>query len=529
MASVRRYCPILVIGSGIAGCSAALTLAKLGKEVLLINAGEELSDGNSSLAQGGIIYQSTAGSKDAKSLAKDILDAGRHYNYERAVNWLCKEGPRCVEEVLINGVDVQFDRNQDGKFNLAREGGHSAPRILHVADFTGKAIMCALEEAIRAETNIKVLHGRSAIDLLTTHHHAKKSSLRYEVANRCLGAYVFNEKTGEPETIFSDWTVLATGGVGQVFLHSTNAQSCVGAGISMAFRAGVSLANLEFMQFHPTALYSKYSSRRPLITEAMRGEGGRLLDSAGKAFMERYDPRGDLAPRDIVAQSMLAEMQHSGENCLFLDTKRIEQDLPSRFPTVFDECMKMGIDIRKEPIPVVPAAHYFCGGILTDIFGRTSMRGLYAIGECACTGLHGANRLASTSLLEGLVWGVNSARDIAKRMAREKGLSSSLMKAVPDWQDEGDDKRDDPALIAQDWANIRTTMWNYAGISRTQARLRRAFEDMRVLVRNIHEFYKHTHISKRLVNLFHGSQTAYVIIQAAMRNPESMGCHHVEG
>lgn len=527
MSQNRRHAPVLVIGSGVAGCSAALTMADAGHDVLLANAGEELADGNSALAQGGIIYKAKSDDSDAKALEKDILVAGHHYNSRKAVRWLTRQGPVCVEEMLVRRVGAEFDRNAEGEFDLTREGGHSAPRILHTADYTGRAIMQAMATQVEAHPRITILHNRAAIDLLTTHHHAKTSPYRYEVENRCLGAYVFNEESGEPETILADWTVLATGGVGKVFLHSTNSPACVGAGISMAFRAGVSLANLEFMQFHPTALYSKHSSRRPLITEAMRGEGARLLDGMGREFMPRYDSRGDLAPRDIVAQAMLEEMQRNGAPCLFLDATHMEHDLERRFPTVFEECMEIGVDIRREPIPVVPAAHYFCGGILTSNTGQTSMRGLYAIGECACTGLHGANRLASTSLLEALVWGVNCGKDVSRNLERGRALPARLLAAIPDWKDEGDDGRDDPALVAQDWATIRNTMWNYVGISRNRARLRRAFEDLRVLVRNIHDFYKHTHISRRLVDLFHGSQTAYVITQAAMRNHESLGCHHV--
>lgn len=525
--AMRRRSQVLVIGSGIAGLSCALSLADKKCEVILLNADADMADGNSALAQGGIIYQSASGKRDAKALEKDILIAGHNYNSHKAVNFLCKQGPKIVEEILLDRAPVNFDKNEDGSFNLTREGGHSEARILHKADYTGKAIMDALAEKVEKHSKIRRLGNFAAIDLITTHHHAKRSQVRYEIENRCLGAYALNCDSGDAETFLADYTVLATGGVGQVFLHSTNSSACVGSGISMAYRAGVSLANLEFMQFHPTALYAKHGARRPLITESMRGEGATLLDSSGKPFMQKHDPRGDLAPRDIVAQAMLEEMQHSGAPHLFLDASSIEMDLEQRFPTVFNECVKIGIDIRKEPIPVVPAAHYFCGGILTDLTGRTSMRGLYAIGECACTGLHGANRLASTSLLEGLVWGVGSGGEIAKRLAREKEMPEALCALIPDWQVEGSmDDHDDPALVAQDWTQIRNTMWNYVGISRSTARLCRAFEGMRSLVRNIHEFYKHTRLSKRLVNLFHGAQTAYVITQAAMRNPESAGCHH---
>ncbi|MDO5483501.1 MAG: L-aspartate oxidase [Desulfovibrionaceae bacterium] len=524
MSQGRCHVPVLIIGSGLAGCTAALTLADAGCDVLLLSHHTTLGGGNSELAQGGIIYRADD-PDDSLHLEKDILTAGHNYNYRKAVRWLCRQGPACVEEMLVKRGGVTFDHTPDGAYDLTREGGHSAPRILHCADYTGLALMQGLTAQVLTHPRIRCLYRRSAIDLLTSHHHAKSSQLRYEIRNRCLGAYVLNEESGEPETILADWTVLATGGVGQIFQHSTNAPHCVGAAVSMAFRAGVDLANLEFVQFHPTSLYQERSSRRPLITEAMRGEGARLLDHKGQPFMFRHDPRGDLAPRDVVAKAMLKEMLHSGTPCLFLDVSGIRQDLSTRFPTVFEACRKAGIDISNEPIPVVPAAHYFCGGLLTDLRGRTSMQGLYAIGECACTGLHGANRLASTSLLEALVWGVSCGRDLA-RLATGAGIPKQLANAVPDWMHEGDERHDDPALVAQDWANIRHTMWNYVGISRNRARLRRAFEDMRDLVRHIHDFYKRTRISRPLVDLFHGSQSAYVITQAAMRNTRSLGCHY---
>ncbi len=534
--SQRRYVQFLIIGSGIAGATAALTLADQGLEVLLINCGEDLLDGNSTLAQGGIIYQSATTQEglppkpgqrhDARSLEHDILVAGHDYNYQRAVRWLSRKGPEYVEEILIKRAGIAFDKNADGSFHLTREGGHSVPRILHKADYSGRAIMEGLALQVAKHPHITCLHHKAAIDLLTTQHHARHAQCRYEVGNRCVGAYVLDTITGEPETILADWTILATGGTGRVFLHSTNAEACVGTGIAMAARAGVELSNLEFMQFHPTALFDQRSSRRPLITEAMRGEGAILLNAKHQPFMRKYDKRGDLAPRDIVSQAMMEEMLHSGSPYLFLDASRIELDLLQRFPTVFEQCQKIGIDIRKDPIPVVPCAHYFCGGILTDLHGRTSLKGLFAVGECACTGLHGANRLASTSLLEGLAWGASCGEYLGMLSQRSRSLSGKVRSAIPDWHDEGDEHADDPALVAQDWANIRNTMWNYVGISRTQARLRRAFEDMRVLVRHIHDFYKRTHISQSLIQLFHGSQTAYAITQAAMRNPQSIGCHH---
>ncbi|MEG2172401.1 MAG: L-aspartate oxidase [Desulfovibrionaceae bacterium] len=525
MAITRLYTPVLIIGSGIAGCTTALTLADSGHEVTLLNASPSLQGGNSELAQGGIIYQTESGD-DAKALEHDIMVAGHAYNYRKAVYQLCHMGPETVRSMLIERCHIDFDRKSDQHYHLTREGGHSAPRILHRADFTGRSIMEGLTDAVQKHPLITVLTRKSAIDLLTTRHHARKSDYRYHVENRCVGAYIFDEDSNQPMTILADWTVLATGGAGQVFLHSTNAAACVGSGISMAHRAGVTLSNLEFMQFHPTALYEEMSNRRPLITEAMRGEGARLLDAYNEPLMQRYDKRGDLAPRDVVAQSMLHEMLSTGAPCLYLDASHIQENLQTRFPTVFASCAHIGIDIRTEPIPVVPAAHYFCGGILADARGRTTLDGLYSVGECSCTGLHGANRLASTSLLEGLVWGACAGTDIAKRSSAKHVLSQRLRNAIPDWEPVGDEQNDDPALVAQDWASIRNTMWNYVGISRSTARLRRAFEDLRNLSRHIHDFYKRTRLSRRLVDLFHGSHTAYVITQAALRNKTSLGCHH---
>jgi L-aspartate oxidase len=521
----RTYTQALIIGSGIAGCVAALSLADAGCEVCLVNAGEGLDGGNSELAQGGIVYKPTGGD-DAAALERDILAAGHSHNYVKAVRLLCREGPRAVEEILLERARVPFERLGDGGLCRTREGGHSAARILFCADYTGRAIMDALKKVVAACPAIRVLTGRTAVDLLTSRHHARERTYRYHIRNRCLGAYVLNEETGNIETLFAQQTILASGGIGQIYLHTTNGSGVVGSGISMASRAGVVLCNLEFVQFHPTALYHRWSPNRPLITEALRGEGARLLDGKGRPFMSRYDERGDLAPRDVVAKAMLEEMLQSGEPCLYLDADPVKHDPERRFPTVFRSCAQIGVDMRREPIPVVPAAHYFCGGILCDRHGRTSLEGLYAVGECSCTGLHGANRLASTSLLEGIVWGRAAGEDAAGHIRARGRLPERLLGSVPDWEPTGDEQNDDPALIAQDWASIRHSMWNYVGISRTSARLRRAFEDLRDLSRHIHDFYRRTPLSKRLVDLFHGCQAAYVVTQSAMRNEKSLGCHN---
>jgi L-aspartate oxidase len=294
----------------------------------------------------------------------------------------------------------------------------------------------------------------------------------------------------------------------------------------MAYRAGGRIENAEFVQFHPTALYHR-TERRFLITEAMRGEGARLVNASGEPFMHRYDPRADLAPRDIVARAIVEEMLSTGSDCVFLDAANyVEHNLETRFPTIFQRCLNLGIDIRRQPIPVVPAAHYFCGGVLADLNGRTTLERLYSVGECNCTGVHGANRLASTSLLEALLWGRNAALNIHGRLGRRAALNKRLRDSIPDWNPLGDEKNDDPALIAQDWTTLRNTMWNYVGITRTSSRLQRAHDEMRDLWRHVSDFYKRTPLSKPLVDLFHGCQAGYVVTMAARRNKQSVGCHY---
>ncbi len=526
--SVRQRVNVLIIGAGLAGSTAALTLADAGFEVSLVAAGPELDGGNSSLAQGGIIHRPDPG--DIPFLEKDILVAGHYHNSLRAVRYLAYKGPETVQRILLDRLRVPFDRNGDDKLNFTREGGHSAPRIIHCADHTGRSIMLCMLAAVREHPNIHVLTGHTAVDLITTHHHSRQQSYRYQLTNQCLGAYIFNETDREVETVLADWTILATGGVGRVYLHSTNGPGAIGAGLSMAQRAGVRLDNMEYVQFHPTSLFHR-APQRFLITEALRGEGARLINSRGEAFMARYDQREDLAPRDIVSRAIADEMLHSGDDCVYLDLSRVKLDVAARFPTIYKHCLDIGIDITRQPIPVVPAAHYFCGGILTDLHGRTTLARLYSVGECSCTGLHGANRLASTSLLEALLWGYSAGRHIANRTRHDsiplgRGLSSRLLASIPDWESPGNEQLDDPVLINQDWATIRNTMWNYVGITRSSARLKRAFEDLRDLERHLHDFYKRTSLSKPLIDLFHGSRTAYIITQAALRNRGSLGCHY---
>ncbi len=525
MNDFRLHSDALIIGSGIAGAIAALTLADDGLDVILITAGDELSSGNTALAQGGIVYRSE--DDDPKILEKDILTAGWKQNYIKAVRYLCRKGPEVLKETFLDKYQIEFNQREPGEWYLTKEGGHTLARILYCDDHTGRNIMDALATEIENHANIRVLTKRTAIDLLTTQHHAKHLDFRYSLSNQCVGAYVFNEDLKKVETILAKFTLLATGGIGQIYLHTTNTRGSIGSGLAMASRAGARLMNSEYVQFHPTALYggSKRGERRFLVSEAVRGEGAFLIDSKGNAFMPRHDTRADLAPRDIVTRAIMDEMLHSGDDCVYLDVSKVNHDVTKRFPTIYERCQQIGVDMKCDPVPVVPAAHYFCGGVLVDNRGRSTLDRLYAAGECSCTGVHGANRLASTSLLEGLLWGYSVGKDIARRMTKSSAHSRKLNDAIPDWIIVGEKENEDPALVSQDWANIRNTMWNYVGVSRNSDRLMRAFSDLRKLTKDLQDFYKETAPSKPIIDLFHGSQAAYIITLAALRNRESKGCH----
>ncbi len=523
----RFRVPVLVLGSGIAGLSTAFVLARRGVKVLVLTKAADPADCNTAWAQGGIIYFGKGDSP--ASLVRDILRAGAGLCNPEAVRHLAREGPRVVKQILLDAAGVPFSRTSGGDLDFTREGAHSVPRIVHAADATGLAIETALLARVREERNISIWAETTAIDLITARHHSTDVARRYALEDPCLGAYVLDAE-GKVHTVLSDFTVLATGGVGRLFVHTTNTPHAIGDGLAMASRAGAATLNLEYVQFHPTTLYHP-DAERFLISEALRGEGAVLVNRAGQAFMHRYDRRKDLAPRDVVTRAIVEEMTERGEPCVYLDLahhyrKKGGPTISERFPTIAATCAKYGIDIAKEPIPVVPAAHYFCGGVLADLEGRTTIRQLYAVGETSCTGVHGANRLASTSLLEGLVWGVHAARSIAERLKSGRTVDAAIYRSLPDWRPPGEALNEDPALLQQDWATIRSTMWNYVGIVRTTARLARAVADLRDLEKRILRFYQVTKVSKDIVNLIHGVRAAHLIATAAFRNPVSRGCHY---
>ena len=518
----RDHYPVLIIGTGIAGLTAAFCLASAGVRVLLVTKAKDPKDCNTFWAQGGIIYEGE-GDSPAK-LIEDILHAGAGLSNEEAVRFLAVEGPRVVRELLVEGVQVPFSTTEEGELDLTQEGAHSLPRIIHAGDATGRAIETSLLNRVRDEPNVTLATELTAIDLLTTQHHPTDIQVRYGLTNQCVGAYLLDNRTNDVYTIFADYTILATGGVGQIYLHTTNTRNAIGDGVVMAKRAGARIINAEYVQFHPTALADKQANHF-LISEALRGEGARLRNQKGEFFMEKYSPAlRDLAPRDVVARAIVEEMTSSKDDFVYLDLANHyngHQPIKERFPNIARACAEIGVDIARDPIPVVPAAHYFCGGILTNTTGETTLSRLYAIGETSCTGVHGGNRLASTSLLEGLTWGYFAATSIRSKL----GDPMRNVDSIPDWQPPGSVNMEDPALILQDWTTIQNTMWNYVGIVRSYERLKRAVADMRELGSRLTKYYHEATISKSIVELFHGQQMASIVAESALRNPVSRGAH----
>lgn len=508
---------LLILGTGVAGCTAALAAAREGARVTLLSRSADVEASNTFWAQGGIVGRPPGDSPER--LAEDIQKAGDGICSPAAVELLAREGPELVRALLIDELHVPFDR-ENSDFHWTLEGGHSIPRVLHVKDETGMPIERALLEACRREANIAWRPSTTAVDLLTLSHDSTDPTDRYRPPT-VIGAFLLDRVSGEVTPQLARQTILATGGLGQVYLHTTNPQGARGDGIAMARRAGARLLNLEYIQFHPTALL--HAKGRLLLSEALRGEGARITDASGNEFLREVHPAGELAPRDVVARAIHQRMLERDEQYVLLDiSHKPAAWIRERFPGMTRRCREQGFNLTAGPVPVVPAAHYSCGGIAVDLDGRSTLRHLKAAGEVSCTGVHGANRLASTSLLEGLLWGWRAGKAAAAAL---RGRAEPPPTVRP-WQPEHEPV--DPALIAQDWMVVRHTMWNYVGLLRSDKRLDRAGRILSELQVEIEDFYRRGTMSDALLGLRNGVQTALAIHRAASDNRVSRGAHYRE-
>lgn len=503
---MARTVDFLVVGSGVAGLTFAIKAAERGQVLILTKRAAQ--DSNTLWAQGGIA--AVMDPEDTpEAHAEDTLDAGAGLCHRVVVEICATEGPDRIRELVDYGAD--FDKHADGTLSLTREGGHSARRVVHTADATGREVQRALLERASKHPNIRIEEDTTAIDLIMLS--------RFGGPELCAGIYGLHVPTGKVETFLARATVLASGGAGKVYLYTSNPDVATGDGVAMAYRAGAEIGNMEFYQFHPTCLYHP-RAKSFLITEALRGEGAvlRLLD--GTPFMEKHDPRKDLAPRDIVARAIDFEMKRTGSDHVLLDITHEPKDfILEHFPTIERECKRWGIDITSEPIPVVPAAHYMCGGITTNLHGQTTIPGLFAIGECAFTGLHGANRLASNSLLEGLVFGHRAA------LRLDEVDMSSRFPDVPEWDPGRAVASDQAVVVTHDWDELRRTMWNFVGIVRSDERLRRASRRINLLQEEIREYYWRYFVTRDVLELRNIATVAQLIVESAASRRESRGLH----
>jgi len=509
---------LLVIGSGLAGCITALFSADSGMKVILVTSSIKENQCNTAKAQGGIIYK---GKNDSHNLlVGDIWKAGCKFGSLEAIEKLVSSGANDIEDVFFERLQIPFDKDSQGNLDLTSEGAHSISRIIHCKDSTGSIIHQHVMQAVSNHNNIEILKNSTAIDLLTTSHSSLEVKDIYQ-ENRCFGAYIFSSKTKKVLTIIAKDTVLATGGLGGLFLHSSNSEAARGDGIAMARRAGARIVNMEFIQFHPTGLFHP-AKKRFLLSESLRGEGAKLINHLGEEFMHEYHEQKDLAPRDIVARAIYDQMIRFEKQFVYLDISHKDSDwIRKRFPLITSTCLDYGYDLTKEPVPVVPVAHYTCGGILVDLQGNTNIKSLKAVGEVSCTGVHGANRLASSSLLECLVWGRSAAKDIFAN----KKKSFTFPKVSP-WKYEYETQ--DKALIYQDWQTLRNTMWNYVGPVRSYRRLERANTILANLRWGIENFYNQAELSDEIIGLRNGIDAALTVLHAAIRNKKSKGCHFYE-
>ncbi|POP42454.1 L-aspartate oxidase [Superficieibacter electus] len=506
-------CDVLIIGSGAAGLSLALRLAEH-RSVIVLSKGP-MSEGSTLYAQGGIaaVFDET---DSVDSHVEDTLIAGAGLCEPHAVSFVASNARHCVQWLIDQGVlfDTQLQPNGEASFHLTREGGHSHRRILHAADATGKAVETTLVGKALAHPNIRVLERRNAVDLIVSH------KIGLPGPHRVMGAWIWNRDLEKVETCRAACVVLATGGASKVYQYTTNPDIASGDGIAMAWRAGCRVANLEFNQFHPTALFHP-QARNFLLTEALRGEGALLKRPDGSRFMPDFDERAELAPRDIVARAIDHEMKRLGVDCLYLDISHKPQAfIRQHFPMIYEKLLGLGIDLTKDPVPVVPAAHYTCGGVMVDEAGRSDVDGLYAIGEVSYTGLHGANRMASNSLLECLVYGWSAAEDIKKRPPVTDCVP------LPAWDESRVDNADERVVIQHNWHELRLLMWDYVGIVRTTRRLERALRRITMLQQEIDEYYAHFRVSNNLLELRNLVQVAELIVRCAMQRKESRGLHY---
>ncbi len=510
----------LIIGSGIAGLSLALKASQVGTVTIVTK--KDKMDASTNFAQGGIA--SVLDPKDSFDLhIADTIESGAGLCNEEVVRMVVTNGPDMIRELISLGVNFSHNKKHAEKLDLTREGGHSRRRIVHTEDLTGQEVERSLIQNVERNKNITIYENHMAIDLITTSKSIKRGISTNETHETCWGAYILDINTGQVKTFLAKVTVIATGGAGKVYLYTTNPDIATGDGVAIGYRAGANVANMEFVQFHPTCLYHPMA-KNFLISESVRGEGGRLIDKRGNHFMERYHPLKDLALRDIVARSIDAELKKSGDKCVYLDISHRPKDfIKTRFPNIYKRCLGLSIDITQKPIPVVPAAHYMCGGLLTDKHCRTNITNLYAIGEVACTGLHGANRLASNSLIEALVFAKSAFEDSAK-MISDRGVYK--FPPVPMWDTGSATDSDESVVVSHNWDEVRSTMWSYVGIVMTNKRLVRAKRRIELIQQEIKDYYWDFIITRDLLELRNLATVAELIITSATMRKESRGLHY---
>ncbi|MFW6297634.1 MAG: L-aspartate oxidase [Desulfosalsimonas sp.] len=512
----------LVIGSGIAGLMFALKVSRLGSVAVVTKT--SLTDSNTKHAQGGIA--AVFDPQDTfESHIKDTLESGDGLCSQNVVETVVKSAPERINELLELGVN--FNRNANGapELDLCREGGHSFNRIVHAQDMTGRAVEESIAKRVRSCENISVFENHIAVDLITRSTRLKRGAVITTHEDYCYGAYVLERQSGQIHTFLASFVVLATGGAGKVYAYTSNPDVATGDGIAMAYRAGAAVANLEFVQFHPTCLYHP-KAKNFLISETVRGEGGILKNSEGRTFMADYTAQKELACRDVVARAIDSELKKRGDEAVFLDISHQDPDfIKTRFPHLYAKCLEFGFDMTSEPLPVVPAAHYMCGGVATDIFGRTNICRLYAIGETACTGLHGANRLASNSLLEALVYAHQAAIKAGEEI-KSPETAAETAADLPMWDDLGTMDSDEAIVISHTWNEIRRLMWNYVGIVRSDKRLERARRRIEIIAEEIQEYYWNFRVTPNLIELRNIALVAELIIRCARHRKESRGLHY---